>query len=261
MKHLAQVICRFISRLLAAGVGRLRTFFAEDPFQSEYFEFASEADAVESKAELQPVPDEVDDGMVYYCRRGVYHGRQIVLKGVHAKGVIRHAYGISPARTIWNAPIPDTNYIAEVIVPEAGEDRVMRSLRKAVDEEFGIEASLVKRSVPVLELTNVKGQTIRFPKSDGSTIRYRWDGEGSLSGEGMKLGTLRYVLEIAMGKPVVKPFSSDQRFNIELQWEKGNIEDLQSKLEQQGLQLTPTEEEIQVLVVNKSEGKITRSQL
>lgn len=235
--------------LLTAAIAFVLPACTEDKFESEYFEFAHESDSLQSKAEIQPVPDEVDDDMVYYCREGIYNERQIVLKGVDAQSMITHAHGVTEARTIWNADLPDTNYIAEIIVPEPGRERVMRRLQEAIDEELGLASSQRERKVPVLMLTALDGDSIRFPASDGRTVRYSWN-DGTITGEGMTMNMLRHALEVTLGEPVISAISWEARFNVDLEWEARNVDDLRRSLEEHGLTLISSEEEIEMLVVD-----------
>lgn len=228
----------------------------QDKFESEHFDFARESDSLQSKAEIQPVPDEVDDGMVYYCREDVYNGRQVVLKGVDAEGMITHAHSVTEARTIWNVELPDTNYIAEVIVPEQGREHVMRRLREAIDTELNIISSKADYKVSALKLTELEGDSIRLPASDGRTVRYSMD-DGVIKGEGMTMNMLRNALEVVLSQPVVVAVPSEERFNIDLEWEPQNVDDLRRTLQDYGLTLVDSEEEINMLVVDaQSEGQV-----
>jgi hypothetical protein len=110
----------------------------EPRFQSDYFAFATEEENVEFKTAIELVPDYVDENMFYYCRTGVYDGRQIVYKGVRGPGLVLDAYQTTEARTIWNSDIPDHRYIAEIIVPAADEALLFQEFINAVDQKFCI---------------------------------------------------------------------------------------------------------------------------
>lgn len=227
----------------------------EETFESEYFTFADPADSVQSKAQIQPVPTSVDDDRVYYCREGPYDGRQVVLKGLGPRDLLTHAYGVTEARATWEASLPDTNFIAEVIVPTADRDRLMRRLQQAVDDELGVDASIQSRRLPVLKLTRLDADSVRLADADdGRTVKYTMD-PGTVSGNGITTDVLRHALEVAVGRPVVDEVMLERRVQVDLQWEAGQIEDLRRQLEKRGIGLVESEESIRVLVVRDRESR------
>jgi hypothetical protein len=219
-------------------------------FQSDYFEFASERDAVEFKAEIKQVPEYVDDNMVYFCRTGVYNGRQIVYKGVSGQALITGAHRTTDARIIWNKEVPSNRYIAEIIVPESNEDLLYQEFAKAVDQKFEIESFKETHLIEVYELNFIDGQTIQFEETDASSIRWS-QRDGKISGVGITPGMLSGIIErITKQKPVFSNIESNQRYAIDLEWEEGNMDDLNSKLREFGLELDISEREVQILIVN-----------
>lgn len=241
--------------LLTAGILLASCLESGGPrFDSEYFEFAKEADSLQRKAVIKPVPKTVDDDMVYYRRRGVYQGRQVVLKGVGPRGLITHAYGMDESRTIWNVELPDTNYIAEIIVLTPNRDSLRQRLRQVVNDKLGVAPTFVERREKVLKMEEIEGQSITFLKSDGGSRKFGWD-PGQVSGEDMDLGMLRTALaNVPMLKDriILQEDSSEQRYDIDLQWKKGSLTALRDTLRQYGLDLTLAEEKVEMLLVNKS---------
>lgn len=221
-------------------------------FESEYFEFAKESDAIEFKSEIRQVPDHVDDDMVYFCRNGVYDKRQVVYKGVNGKALIRGAYRTTDARIRWNKDIPDNKYIAEIIVPKPDETLLYYEFQKAVNQQFGIETERKAQPVDVLELNKIDGESINIEKTDASEVRWSQE-DGMISGVGINMGMLSKIIErVSNEKPVFNKIHESQRYAIDIKWEPGNINDLNSKLSQFGLELVPKQKEVEVLVVNSA---------
>jgi len=224
-------------------------------FQSDYFEFASERDAVEFKAEIKLVPEYVDDDMVYYCRTGVYDGRQIVYKGVSGKALVTGAHRTTDARVVWNKEIPENRYIAEIIVPESNEDILYQEFAKAVDKKFEIESAKETLLIEVYELNIIDGESIQFEETDASRVRWTQQ-DGKISGVGITAGMLSGIIErVTKKKPVFSNIDSNQRYAIDLEWEEGNVEDLNSKLHEFGLELVISERGVELLIVNPAQSE------
>lgn len=221
-------------------------------FQSEYFEFAKESDAIEFKAKIKQVPDHVDDDMVYFCRTGVYNNRQVVYKGVDGIALIRGAYQTTDARIIWNKEVPDQKFIAEIIVSEPNEELLYNEFRKAVNQQFEISPIKEEQTIEVFELNNIEGESIPFKKTDDSVVKWSQQ-DGKISGVGINMKMFSQIIErVSKDKPVFNNIEDNQRYAIDLEWESGNIHDLNSKLSEFGLELTTKQKEVEVLIVNSA---------
>jgi len=219
-------------------------------FQSDYFDFASERDAVEYKAEIKQVPEYVDDDMVYYCRTGVYDGRQIVYKGVIGQTLVTAAHRTTDARVVWNKQISQNRYIAEIIVPKSDQELLYQEFAKAVDQKFEIKSTKEIQLIEVYELNIIDGQSIQFEQTDASRVRWSQQ-DGKISGVGITASMLSGIIErVTKKKPVYSNIESNQRYAINLEWEEGNLEDLNSKLRKYGLELVIVKKEVELLVVN-----------
>jgi hypothetical protein len=219
-------------------------------FQSEYFDFAKDSDEVEFKAEIKQVPDHVDDNMVYFCRTGEYNNRQVVYKGVLSKNLILSAYKTTGTRVIWNKEVPEHRYIAEIIVPEPDEELLYSEFQQAVDQKFGISASEELQTIEVLELHNITSKPIGFEETDDSEVKWSQE-DGYISGVGINMGMLARIIErVSKEKPVFNAIEGTQRYAIDIEWEPGNIEELNSLLSESGLELVTKKREVKVLVVN-----------
>lgn len=225
-------------------------------FQSDYFDFASERDAVEYKAEIKQVPEYVDDDMVYYCRTGVYDGRQIVYKGVIGQNLVTAAHRTTDARVVWNKQISQNRYIAEIIVPKSDQELLYQEFVKAVDQKFEIKTTKETQLIEVYELNIIDGQSIQFEETDASRIRWSQQ-DGKISGVGITPGMLSGIIErVTKKKPVFSNIDSNQRYAINLEWEEGNLEDLNSKLRKYGLELVILKREVELLIVNPVQTEI-----
>lgn len=243
------------SKLLSISIFILAFFVAcqDTRFESDYFEFASERDAIEFKAEIKQVPEYVDDDMVYYCRSGVYNGRQIVYKGVTGPVLVRNSHQTNDARIIWNKEIPENRYIAEIIVPEADEDLLYQEFTMAVDQKFEIESTKETHLIEVYELNLIDGQTIQFEETDASRVRWT-QRDGKISGVGITPNMLSGIIErVTKKRPVFSNIDDNQRYAVDLEWEEGNMEELNSKLREFGLELISSEREVELLIVNPAQ--------
>jgi hypothetical protein len=219
-------------------------------FTSEHFEFARERDNIPFKADIKIVPDDVDDNMVYYCRQGAYHGRQIVFKGVSARWLIRHAYETNFPRMVWNVEVPDHQTIAEIIVPEPDDDMLQKAFVEAVESTFEISMTKETRTIPVLELRKRAGADITLKKVDASRISWNQE-DGKITGIGMTMGLLGIVLEIVMNsQPVFSSGFDAQRYEIDLVWEAGNIDSLNQALYKMGLEVVTIEKPVEMVVID-----------
>lgn len=259
MKYIKYLtLCSAVS-ITAATLGSCATGAAQremapqaqsSPFQSPYFDFATDEDAVEFKAVVQRVPDTVDDNMVYYCRSGVYAGRQIVYKGLRTEDLIRAAHGVSAARAIWNVDVEDAHYIAEVIVPEQDEQLLQETLRRTIDDELGLQSRREVRLVPSYRLEVLEGRSVDLRESDGQ--RMAWSQrDGEITGEGLNMHMLAFVIERVTGqRPVINAAGSGPQYHLELRWIAGDMVDLKKKLNEVGLALVPDIAEVEMLVVD-----------
>lgn len=248
--------------VLATGILLTSCLDSGEPqFESKHFEFAKEADSLQQKSVIQPVPDTVGGPMIYYCRSGVYQGRQVVLKGIGPRFMITHAYGAAEDRTLWDVELPDSNYIAEVIVPTRNPDSVKQGLRRAVNEEWGLAPTFVERRTEVLRLEVAEGKSIGFPPSDAWIPRRTVSSDaGEVSGENITLSTLRKPLSSVPAledRVIVQKVTSDQKYDINLQWEEGSLMALRDTLRHSGLQLKPAEEKVRMLLVKKASDEET----
>lgn len=225
-------------------------------FTSEHFEFARERDNIPFKADIKIVPDEVDDNMVYYCRQGAYHGRQIVYKGVSSRWLIRAAYQTQFARMIWNVDVPDHQNIAEIIVPEPDDDLLQKAFVDAVESTFKISMTKETRTIPVLELRKRDGADITLKKVDASRIRWS-PTNGKITGVGISLHMLSTILETVMvTQPVFSSGFDAQRYEIDLVWEAGNIGSLNEALHEMGLEVVTIEKPVEMVVIGIRKGDV-----
>ena len=248
--------------LIATGILLTSCFDSGEPqFESKHFEFAKDADSLHRKSVIQPVPDTVGGPMIYYCRSGVYRGRQVVLKSIGPRFLITHAYGVTEDRTVWNVELPDTNYTAEVIVPTRDPDSVKQGLRRAINEEWGLAPTFVERRAKVLKLEVAEGASIGFSPSDAWIPRKRLSvGAGELSGQNIKLSSLRPRLSDVPAledRVIVQEVTSDQQYDIDLQWKEGSLMALRDTLRHYGFRLRPADEKVRMLLVKRASGKDT----
>jgi|ERR1017187_4955462 uncharacterized protein (TIGR03435 family) len=177
--------------------------------------------------------------------------------GVSAKSVVQVAYGFqSPTRTVVSADLPQGkyDYIASLL---AGNEE---ALQQEVKRKFNVVGRREMREADVLLLKiqdpnapNLKPSRGWRPHKGSSSN----SGAGQWSCQNSPLSSLADYLENYLGIPVIDQTGLTNNFDIDLKWKQSNWREpnpdglKQAVLDQLGLELVPSHEPIEMLVVEK----------
>jgi uncharacterized protein (TIGR03435 family) len=178
--------------------------------------------------------------------------------------LLAKAYGISACRVLALTPLPpgDFDFITSV------SQRPREALQKMIKQKFGITGRRETRETDVL-LLKVKWQNAPglkpTPSKAGSSMSSEFQGVGHLSCTDGPISSLIYGLQYYLQVPVVDRTGLAGRFDVDLTWDDemkwdgtghyyfSNPDGLkQVVLDQLGLELVPSREPIEMLVVEKA---------
>ena len=177
------------------------------------------------------------------------------------ESLLAKAYNVSPCRVLALTPLPQGDFDFITSVPQ----RPREALQKMIKQKFGITCRRETRETDVLLLTvkrhNAPGLKPTFSKAGSSTSS---EGIGHLSRTDGLIDYLIYDLQYYLQVPVVNRTGLAGRFDVDLTWDDemkwdgtgryyfSNPDGLkQVVLDQLGLELVPSREPIEMLVVEK----------
>ena len=220
---------------------------AKNPMDTPYFEFASEYKSIETKAEIVEAPDYVNHEFFEISSDPTYAFRRAVAVGVTAEQLIAFAFGTNSGRILHTTELPDTRFIAEVIVPNSSRHLLMETLRKEVIELFNIDTYHDYTETEVWELS--VAETVKFPVSKKANTTWSQK-DGHIAATKISLSLLAVTLEKILGEiPVLNSIDDDKEYDVYLKWRTGDVEDLKRKLKTMGITMEKTTHEISMLVV------------
>lgn len=225
------------------------------PICSPHFDFAKNKDNVQQKLFIEKVPEHGADGWLYFCRKGPYMDMQMVLKNMDALSLYRQAYGVGGKEVVLVTSLREGNYIAEIIIPEKDRDKVYEALQTKVDSVFATDSEFreVEEEVWVFTLDDPS----KLKRNPNAKRRFFNADDGEIQLKGLSVSHLSLALTNALpNKLIVTDDTTSTWFDLELKWEKGNVEDLQSKLSENGFQLQPQVRAIKKLFVRAREEEV-----
>ena len=177
--------------------------------------------------------------------------------GVSAKSVVQAAYGFqSPTRTVVSADLPQRKYDYIASLSDGNEE----ALQQEVKRNFNV---LARREMREADGLFLKVQTPNAPNLKPSRGWRPHEGSSSNSGAGQwscqnsPLSRLADYLENYLGIPIIDQTGLTNDFDIDLKWKQSNWTEpnpdglKQAVLDQLGLELVPSHEPIEMLVVEK----------
>ncbi len=183
------------------------------------------------------------------------------------EGIVRVAYQRDKLRTVVTTALPTNRYdfFAKLVGPqERGKDLPNNEnwtieLQKELARKFGITGRLEVRKTDVLVLKSIRTGPRGFKLSQtmpgGIAIT---ENPGDFSFHEQPVGILRGILERRFQVPIVDQTGLTQKYDFTLKWDepdqkRPNNEGLkQALLDQLGLELVPSREPIEMLVVEKA---------
>jgi uncharacterized protein (TIGR03435 family) len=187
---------------------------------------------------------------------GAGSNRKMVGLGFQVPAIFAAAFGRNDARIVFAAAEPPNRYDF-VCTLSAGQGE---GLQKELRKEFGLSGKVTNRQMNALLLALKRQNAAGLrPRTVTSNARGPLQGgRGRLSGTDVTLDALADALEQRLGVPILdRTGMPDQHFDFDLTWEQVgallNIEGLKrALLDQLGLELVPTTESVEVVVVNKN---------
>ncbi len=170
------------------------------------------------------------------------------------RDLLFRAYDTSRHRMVFETKPPEERYDFIANLPEGNEE----ALRREIERQFNLTAKTEKRKTDVLLLTvkyrNAQGLRPRETNSGGSS---NWKA-GHFYCENGRLSNLTWFLENYFEFPVVDKTGLTGRFDISIKWQERDEQHRNPAalkkvlLEKLGLELVPDREEIEMLVVEKT---------
>jgi uncharacterized protein (TIGR03435 family) len=176
--------------------------------------------------------------------------------GVSASTLVSAAYGFATtARTILATGLPEGryDYIASLTNGNA------EALQQEVKREFGVIARIETRETNIL-LLKVKAPNAPGLKPSTSSLADQFESwnPGHFESKNKPLGYLACTLELYANVPVIDRTGFTNGFDINLHWEQTDLQNhnwnnMNQALAPLGLELVPSREPIEMLVVEKAQ--------
>jgi uncharacterized protein (TIGR03435 family) len=183
----------------------------------------------------------------------IYDGkviRKVIAQNIGFVGLLNYAYSLSRERMILPADVPTNHFDLMLTLP----DHQVEALQKAIQQQFGFTARRETRETDVL-LLKIKdhGLLALHASKPGSKMRFKHD-EGMWGWSNFPISSVADYLEGTFDKPVIVQPGLSGNYDITFQWEdaQGKKQALTDELAQAGLELVPSCEPIEMLVVEKA---------
>jgi|ERR1035437_3680911 uncharacterized protein (TIGR03435 family) len=174
---------------------------------------------------------------------------KVIAHNMDVPGLLQIAYSFSRQRMILPASVPTNHFDLMLTLPAHQKE----ALQEAIKRKFGFTARRETRETDVL-LLKVKdpGLLALHASKRGSKMGFKHD-EGMWAWTNFPISFVADTLEFAFNKPVIVQPGLSARYDITFQWEDGQDVKpaLANELAQAGLELVPSRESIEMLVVEK----------
>ncbi|EEF60249.1 TIGR03435 family protein [Pedosphaera parvula] len=192
-------------------------------------------------------------------------GNKALLMNVPLSGLLGAAYDFPEARVILPADTTKERFDLMLTLPDHPKEKLQKELK----QKFGLVARPETRDVDILLL---KIKTSNAPGLKPSRATQGFMSSGMSSGnspaantqniniKGQPISTLKRSLESRLKKQILDETGMTNRFDIQLQWQvrAGQTEEqalTEAVLNQLGLELQPSREQLEMLIVEHVEGK------
>jgi uncharacterized protein (TIGR03435 family) len=182
---------------------------------------------------------------------------KLIGTGVSGETVVLNAYDFSyPTRVVGSDKLPDGKFDYIASLPMGNEE----ALQKEAKKKFGLSARVETNEADVLllKIRNHSASGLRqSPVNSQTGLNTGEDGPGSWSCKNSPLSSLAAYLEKYLQTPVIVESGVTGSFDITLKWKQSNGETTipelkQAVLDQLGLELVPSREPVEMLVVEKA---------
>jgi uncharacterized protein (TIGR03435 family) len=189
-----------------------------------------------------------------------YTGDKLLGTGVRAQDVVAVAYGfLTPARVILPAKLPEARYDFIACLP-GGEDANKKALQKEVKRKFGVVGKTETRETDVwlLKVKTPNAPDLKLNKKDGDRGNGFYPDSGRFHGWNEPMLGVAAGLEYLANTPIIDKTGLTNRFDFDLNCKQTDLENknwdnVNQALDQLGLELVPSREPIEMLVVEKAQ--------
>ena len=185
---------------------------------------------------------------------------RVITHNLNFVGLLQQAYSFSPQRMILPANVPPGRFDLMLTL----RNHQKESLQRTLDRKFGITCRRETRETDVrlLKVANPKLLALHVSKRRGSRMDFK-NAKGLWAWVNFPISNVAGFLdEVAFNKPVVVQAGLSDHHDIKFQWEEreGDPDDVAilrmrqavtEELNQAGLELVPSREPIEMLVVEK----------
>jgi uncharacterized protein (TIGR03435 family) len=184
---------------------------------------------------------------------GVWSGRRMTMKNYSVRDLVGAAYGFAYTRTIFPSDMPREHFDVMGTLPNGSKE----SLKNELKQRFGLTTHRETREMDVLLLkvknSNPPNLKVHGPNNTFSSWR---GGDQEITIENEQLNGFFGNIETTLGQPVLNQTGLNGRYDVHLKWrrrpgETDNDAYKRALLEQLGLELVPSREPIEMLVVEK----------
>jgi uncharacterized protein (TIGR03435 family) len=180
------------------------------------------------------------------------HGKMMGT-GVGVETIVQTAYGFwYSARTIVSTELPENTYFDFVASLPGGN---AEALQQEIKKQFGVVArrEIIETNVLLLTVKNSNAQGLRPNKTRDKSSQTRMQ-PGQFSCVNTPISDLTANLESLLQIPVLDQTGVANKFDIDLKWNRNDPQHnslKQALTDQLGLELVPSREPIEMLVVEK----------
>ena len=184
----------------------------------------------------------------------IYDGkviRKIIAQNVGYVTLLNYAYSLSRQRMVLPTDIPTNHFDLMLTL----SDRQLEALQKAIQGQFGFAARRETRETDVLLLKVKDPKLLALHASKrGSKMHFKYD-EGLWALSNFPISDVADYLEGTFDKPAIVQPGLSGNYDITFQWDEaqGKKQALTDELAQAGLELVPSREPIEMLVVEKTQ--------
>lgn len=183
-------------------------------------------------------------------------------KNVTVKELIQLAYRLAPWNISGPAWIDEQGYDVHAVCPSEEFGTLRNHLQQALTANFGLASHMEKRMVDGYSLTVAPGGpklaaagTVPPPDKDSDA-----ENSARLSGKQSSLAKVASELAQWIDKPVFDDTGLKGPFSIDVSWDMSSPDSLNAALRSQmGLQITPVQRQLDVMVVDRVEKPAIQS--
>ena len=193
---------------------------------------------------LPSLPSTLQSGVQAFAAR---NGKALGL-GENVPVLLMLAYNVSRAQLIWNTPIPEGKYDFIANLPNPQDN-----IKAGQDEIKNIFGLTIRRETVETNALVLVVRSRNKPGLHPATGEVSWNEQaGSFSAHGHSLWYLRDYLERCLGTVVVDRTQLTGRYDIDFKWDSTPEGLKQAMIDQLGLELVPSREPVEMLVVEKA---------